>query len=411
MPIGDRDYIRGNHPPYCTCKECTDRRLGKLQSGSRLDRLPPRRKPSGPLLGCFLTLAVVFILLLLGLVVWSLWGGQTSPSTNPPTAVTEPFPQSPATNVPSSISTPPPVKPIPVPETVKPPATPVVPSAPVKPSVYQHEELVAYALELINIDREANGLEPVTLGSNNAAQKHAEERLANKYLSHWGMDGLKPYMRYTLAGGENYEAENGFSTETIWYGGRDPSYRRDPKEMLEQAQEGLMTSPGHRKNILDKWHKKVNLGIAYDNERLDLVQQFEGDYIDFSELPSISDSVLSMTGKVTIGTIENVVLYYDPLPQPLTPEQLDVPPYDYAYGLGEDIGTILPPLPPNYFYTDLFPNDVIAITWDIESDGSFTIEADVSPILEEGKGVYTIVVWVQTGGEFVGISNYSIFIQ
>jgi hypothetical protein len=277
--------------------------------------------------------------------------------------------------------------------------------------VYQHEELVEYALELINRDREGNGLAPVTLGSNPAAQKHAEERLANRHSSHWGMNGLKPYMRYTLAGGVNYDAENGFMTETIWIGGRDPSYRRDPKEMLEEAQEGLMASPGHRKNILDKWHKKVNLGIAYDEGRLDLVQQFEGDYIDFSKLPSISGNILSMAGKVNLGIIENIALYYDTLPQPLSPEQLDAPPYDYAYGLGEDIGTILPPLPPDYFYIDLLPNDVIAITWDIESEGLFTIEANVSPILEEGKGVYTVVVWVETDGEFVAISNYSLFIE
>lgn len=171
-----------------------------------------------------------------------------------------------------------------------------------------------------------------------------------------------------------------------------------------------MASPDHRKNILDKWHKKVNLGIAYDNERLDLVQQFEGDYIDFKELPNISGSILSMTGQVKLGNIENVSLYYDPLPQPLTPTQLDAPPYDYAYGLGEDIGTILPPPPPNYFYTDLLPTDVIAMTWITNTDGSFTIEADISKILEQGKGVYTIVVWVETNGEFVAISNYSIFI-
>jgi len=31
MPIGDRDYIRGKHPPNCTCTECTDKRLGKLR--------------------------------------------------------------------------------------------------------------------------------------------------------------------------------------------------------------------------------------------------------------------------------------------------------------------------------------------------------------------------------------------
>ncbi len=28
MPLGDRDYIRGKHPPACTCKECENRRLG-----------------------------------------------------------------------------------------------------------------------------------------------------------------------------------------------------------------------------------------------------------------------------------------------------------------------------------------------------------------------------------------------
>ncbi|MFC1931490.1 CAP domain-containing protein [Chloroflexota bacterium] len=323
-------------------------------------------------------------------------GIQTSPSTVQPPVATEPGPQIPSIEIPSSTPTTPPIKPAP---------------APIQPPVYQYDELVAYALELINIDRTVNSLEPVTLGNNTAAQRHAEERLAYRYGSHWGIDGLKPYMRYTLVGGENYEAENGFMTETYWIGGKDPSFRIDPKEKLKEAQEGLMTSPGHRKNIIDKWHKKVNLGIAYDEERLDLVQQFEGDYINFNKPPSILGSILSMIGKVRLGTIENVSLYYDPLPQPLSPEQLDSPPYDYAYGLGEDIGTILPPLPPDYFYIDLLPNDLVATTWDIESDGLFTIEADINPILEEGKGVYTVVVWVETNDEFVAISNYSLFIK
>ncbi len=34
MPISDRDYIRGEHPPSCTCKECTERKLGKLSGHS-----------------------------------------------------------------------------------------------------------------------------------------------------------------------------------------------------------------------------------------------------------------------------------------------------------------------------------------------------------------------------------------
>ncbi len=378
-------------------------RQGKSPRG----RLPTNRRSSSTS-GCLIIFIVIFVLLLFGLVVWSLSGSQTSPPTNPPPTVTEPSQQSPVTNVPSSTSTPPPVEAAPSPEPVKPPASP---SIPVQTPVYQHEELVAYALELINRDRMANGLELVILGSNTAAQKHAEERLANRFGSHWGMDGLKPYMRYTLAGGENYEAENGFMTETYWIGGRDPSYKRDPKEMLEQAQQSLMTSPGHRKNILDKWHEKVNIGVAYNNERLDLVQQFEGDYIDFDAPPNISNNTLSMSGHITLGTIENVSLYYDPLPQPLSPAQLDAPPYDYAYGLGEDIGTILPPLPSGFYYIDLLPTDVVAKTWDANSDGLFTVEADIGKMLEVGEGVYTVVVWVEANGEFIAVSNYSIIID
>jgi hypothetical protein len=43
--------------------------------------------------------------------------------------------------------------------------------------------------------------------------------------------------------------------------------------------------------------------------------------------------------------------------------------------------------------------------------GSFNIEANVSPILGRGRGVYTVVIWVEINGEFVAVSNYSIFIR
>lgn len=31
MPLDDRDYIRGRHPPTCTCTECVNRRLKRLR--------------------------------------------------------------------------------------------------------------------------------------------------------------------------------------------------------------------------------------------------------------------------------------------------------------------------------------------------------------------------------------------
>ncbi len=273
--------------------------------------------------------------------------------------------------------------------------------------VHKYQELALFTLELINRDRVANGLGPVVLGSNIASQTHAEENLTNAYSSHWGMDGFKPYMRYTLAGGVNYVGENVIGTGTSG----DPSDTRDPKEMLAQAQERFMDSPGHRANILNRWHKKVSLGIAYDGENLHLVQHFEGDYIEFSQSPGISSTVLSMIGKVTVGNMEQINIYYDRLPEPLSPEELNAPPYDSSYSLGGIIGYILPPLPPGSQYSNLLPIDVIAMTWDTKTDGSFTIEADISQMLGEGSGVYTVVVLVEVGGELVPISNYSIFVQ
>ncbi len=49
MPISDRDYVRGEHPPTCTCKECTERRLSKYTSqrqGNTNRKSSLRTKPS-----------------------------------------------------------------------------------------------------------------------------------------------------------------------------------------------------------------------------------------------------------------------------------------------------------------------------------------------------------------------------
>ncbi|MFO7773515.1 MAG: hypothetical protein R6V59_06230 [Dehalococcoidia bacterium] len=35
MPIQDRDYVRGRHPPNCSCAECTSRRLNNMRGGAQ----------------------------------------------------------------------------------------------------------------------------------------------------------------------------------------------------------------------------------------------------------------------------------------------------------------------------------------------------------------------------------------
>ena len=309
------------------------------------------------------------------------------------------------------------------------------------------ETLVEYMLDLINEDRAEHGLEPVVLGTNTAAQQHAEEMLSAGYLSHWNMDGLKPYMRYTLAGGYNYEAEN--ASGPLYYTDPDWLLHQDILYLLKQTQEGLMNSPGHRSNILDKWHKKVNIGIAFNDATDVVVQQFEGDYITFARLPSISGGVLSFAGNTLNGLIfEGVQIWYDQLPEPLTLGQLGP---TYCYTSGTPVVFLRPPLPPDSFYTedeseyswstctnpydvppntsppseqsDTTPGSTVLLdeagivqwhtaeTWNMNGF-SFAVDADLTTYLSEnGNGVYTVVIWAEKGSESIPISNYSIFVE
>ena len=72
----------------------------------------------------------------------------------------------------------------------------------------QVTEWRTYLLDLVNHSRLSAGRTAVALGNNKAAQKHAEAMLEHGFSGHWGMDGLTPAMRYTLAGGTHRIREN-----------------------------------------------------------------------------------------------------------------------------------------------------------------------------------------------------------
>ena len=287
-------------------------------------------------------------------------------------------------------------------------------------------------LALINADRKDNGLDPVALGDNAAAQGHAADMLRQNYISHWNPLGLTPYMRYTLAGGAAFEAEN----VARGYGGKSTA------ESLEEAQKRLMYSPGHRRNILDKWHNLVNLGVACNKSACAVVQQFESDYVVFSARPEISNGILHFAGDLQGDfTFQGAVLWYDQPPHPLTLGQLDV---TYSYFAGQQPATFLrKPLEEDSYYPDtttkhsyqrstdpysLDPNiprsdtpgkaltgKSKAVPWITANiwrnpGQSFEIEANISSVLNDlGPGVYTLIIWGNAWGESVPLTKYSLF--
>lgn len=138
-------------------------------------------------------------------------------------------------------------------------------------SGFSHDDLVNYALVLINSDRQSNGVANVSLSNVNSAQNHADEMLQNNYTCYWDTNGYKPHMRYTLAGGLGAVSENIASTYTS--GGT--IYPFDAIKNLETL---IMNSP-QKTNIVYPFHNKVNIGIAFDNNVLYFVEDFENVYV------------------------------------------------------------------------------------------------------------------------------------
>ncbi len=265
---------------------------------------------------------------------------------------------------------------------------------------YSHQELVNYALSLINKDRLDHGLSNVSLSSVESGQEHAQDMLEHNYLSHWDTDGYKPYMRYTLAGGQGAVAEN-----CAW---QYSSGSLDVNEVIKDLEWSMVyddadSNWGHRDNILDPFHNRVSIGIAYDNHNVHYVQDFEDDYIEWSTFMDInSESEVTLSGSFRVRqlSIESINIFYDAYPTNLTSDQLNSF-YSGSYSQGTFVGMALPP---NYYSVEGIT--ITAQKW-MQTDTHFQIRFDLSQAFDAyDKGIYTL--YLQSDSEsYHYLTSYS----
>jgi uncharacterized protein YkwD len=271
---------------------------------------------------------------------------------------------------------------------------------------YSHDELMNYALSLINSDRQSNGLQNVTLSEIPSGQQHADNMLNQNFYSHWDLNGYKPYMRYTLAGGQGSVSEN-----IAWMYSSDFI---DPKEVLPDLQWEMMYNDadsgwGHRDNILDSFHNKVSIGISYNDNNVYFVQDFEDDYISWDNLTSSNDGIV-MKGAILQqeSCIQQVAIYYDN-PMPLTTRQLGNPPYDNGYDVGVYVGLVVSPPPSGSEYQQ--PEEgilIIADSW-TETVQDFDVKFEMSTAFAKyGNGVYTLYLWADSKNY---LTTYSVWYE
>ena len=138
---------------------------------------------------------------------------------------------------------------------------------PLQAAEINHDELVLYSLELINEDREHYNTPLVEIGTSSTAQEHAEELLNLCKTSYWSSNGMKPYMRYSIDGGE------GAINENIAVVGTPGIQKYWTQENMEQiiawnqhrmVERDELNAFRHSKNILDANHNYLNIGIAWN---------------------------------------------------------------------------------------------------------------------------------------------------
>ncbi len=330
-------------------------------------------------------LVLAFILLAFFLYYPKLLSPSTTPSPYPNTSITQ-------TSSPSSSLTP---------LNTSSPSASNSPNTTPNPTQAGDQDLVNYALSLINADRQQNGVENVTLSSIDSGQRHADDMLKNHYFSHWDINSYKPYVRYTLAGGKGAVDEN-IAATIGYYSDLKKAIANNEYQMMHDDAEWNW---GHRDNIINSLHNKVSIGIAYDSNNIYFVEDFESDYIAWTVLNVSSDQV-ALQGTIQkqgSSTIQSVAIFYDNLTT-LTPAQVEFAPYNGTYDPGTYVGLVLPP-----GWQAPGAITITADNWN-QNGGDFQISFSLSKATSAyGKGVYTL--YVELGSSTAdALTNYSIFI-
>lgn len=130
----------------------------------------------------------------------------------------------------------------------------------------------AYALDLVNRDRSANGLPPLIPSPllDQVAQNHAQDMLERGYYDHYSPEGSTPEDRYILQGGN---PKVGVGENLMSYQNSRISGLSAP--LLNMFQVTWMDSPHHRTNILTPDYKGFGYGVVLGADgKLYAVQMF-----------------------------------------------------------------------------------------------------------------------------------------
>jgi len=253
------------------------------------------------------------------------------------------------------------------------------------------DDLRANLLEMVNEERAVAKLKPVAMDplATRVATQHATEMAMHEFASHWGRDGLKPYHRYSFAGGTDATEENVSAADNTW-SNKMRDLKQDTSYLHLRLYQEQPPNDGHRKTILAPQHTHVGFGIAVEKLRLRLVELFVARYVEVKEMPRVAKpkSVVQFAAKMLKGghSLNHIEVFYEPLPKAPELSWLNEP---RSYDLPLQSKLLRPKVAPPFTYADRTRGEV-----DMNLDGSFRVPVT---LFNDKPGIYTIVAWLKRG--------------
>jgi uncharacterized protein YkwD len=244
-------------------------------------------------------------------------------------------------------------------------------------------------LEMVNTERSKAGLNRLQLDdlACQVASEHALDMAKAVFLNHWGTDGLKPYQRFSFAGGTDAVQENVSSADGI-QSLTSTGVLSDLHDMHQSMIDEVPPNNGHRKTILYPWHTHVGFGIAMEGRNVRLDELYLSRYVKIDPLPreAKTRTTIVLRGQLNQNHYLNgVELFYEPPPSPPDIAWLREP---RSYGMPEPTEKLLPQLPDRLSYPDGSNGSI-----EIDSTNRFRVRVR----LAKQPGINTLMVWIKIG--------------
>lgn len=242
--------------------------------------------------------------------------------------------------------------------------------------------------ERINRDRVAHGVPPVQYEPRAAlvGDRYCLDSAAGGLSGHWDLQGRAPYLRWGLAGGVDFHAENAASFSIA----RGP-FPRPVRELVLEAHADMMAEvppdDGHRRTILDPAFTHVGIGLAEVGNELRMTEEFTRAGFDWIETPAgplRAGQRAAFAGRPLKGWAVGLVeIRFEPPPQPMTVLEIR---RRRVYAYPSVVRSLVPSLAVPFGYLSTRRGD-----FHVSPDGSFSVTFP----LDVGPGHYFVLCYLR----------------